>query len=1170
MLVVHACTARVAAENRPATRDALEIGFACPPAARDTLEIGFACPPAAAKARTWWHWVNGNVTKDAITADLEAMNRQGIQGVTLFNVDMGYQDSEIEYLGAAWLDLFRFAVEEAARLGMEFSFFNSAGWSTTGGPWISPETTMQTVVWSEVACTGGKTFRGQLPRPRTRLDYYRDIAVLAFPKPATDRKIDLLDHKSLSITAAFTFRSHIKPDAKVIEPSAVVRGEDIVDLGALVTGDGFLEWDVPAGEWVILRLGHTPGGRTIFPAIRGGGGLECDKMSRAVVDLHWENGVKPILDKVRDFVGSTVVAVFQDSYEAGCGNWTGGFEGFFKEKRGYDCRAYLPTLAGYYVDGGEVSERFLWDFRRTVGDLVAGHYYGRFSELCHENGLAFAVEPYGGPFEGLQAAAGGDLFISEFWVHHKLYMESPRYVASMARLAGKNLVGAESFTNYGGLKNHPAILKPIGDKAWTEGINQLIFHTYVHQPWDAAPGLTLGKYGMDFNRLNTWWTLGRPYLDYVARSQFLLQQGRPVADVLVFAGEESPNGPLRRPGINALGYDYDFVGSDKIYTLTVENGLVHAPAGGVYRVLLLPETSWASARLLHKIRELVQAGAVVAGPRPRKSPGLTGFPACDAEVERLAARLWDSGSVAEHPTFDFPPDFSPAIPDRNLHFIHRETGHADIYFVATAHDGPSRHECRFRVTGKLPEIWDPVTGKTGAAAAWHANGDGTTSVDLSFEAEGSLFVIFRHPAPATHVARVEITPEKPAALPLPGLEIIRASYQVPLPDRLSNVTRVLRDQVRDGQVDVLVTTALFSYDPAPRTAKELRVEYETGGITRQTSVPENKRFTLQARAGEELNILRATYGCYAHWYDTLPRLYPVHDVREVIAGMVANGQYRIPVDNRLTGQGSTSPGPPRELHVIYRSEGEEVEQFIPDGHALDLAVEVPGARLVVEEGGMFWVTPFPGTFTRETASGKRKSVRVKAVPPAMTLGGPWEIHFERGRGAPETAVFEELVSWTESDDEGIRYYSGTATYRRQFTLGKDLLEAGHLELDLGRVQVIAEVFLNGKNLGISWKKPFRINLGDAARAGINDLEIRVTNLWPNRLIGDERLPADYDRDGALVKKWPAWLLDGEARPPGRVTFTTWKHWSADSPLLPSGLLGPVVIRPYLHVPVPVK
>jgi hypothetical protein len=1138
---------------------------------RDSLQSGFTNPPASAKALTFWHWVNGNVTREAITADLESMKLQQIQGVVLFNVDMGFQNSEIEFLSPKWLDLFRFAVEEAKRLGMEFSFFNSSGWATTGGPWITPETTMKIVVWNETACEGGKTFKGKLAQPLTRLNYYRDIAVLAFPKPKSARRIDDLNLKSLPITSGFAFRSHIKPDAKEVEPSAVVCKEDVVDLTSKVTADGFLEWDVPAGEWVVLRIGQTASGRAVFPAIKGGGGLECDKMSRAALDVHWENAVRPVLNKVGDLVGSTLVSVFQDSYEAGCGNWTEGFAEAFKQKRGYDCMTYFPALAGYYVDSGEISERFLWDFRRTIGDLMAENYYGRFSELCRENGLQFAVEPYGGPFESLQASTSADFFVSEFWVHQKLNMDSPRYVASMAHLAGKSVVGAESFTSYGGLKAHPGLLKPIGDKAWTEGVNRLIFHTYVHQPWNVGPGLTLGKYGSDFSRLNTWWKQGGAYADYISRSQFLLQQGQFTADVLVFAGEESPNNPLNKLEVNLLGYNYDFIGRGRMFSLTVRDGMICTPAGGSYKVLMLPGTTWMTPQLLQKISELVKAGATVIGPKPRKSPSLTGFPGCDAEVGRLADDLWDSGAIKEITlqeavaAINLPPDFSSEVPDRNLHFIHRKTNDADIYFVATGYNGDSQRICRFRVAGKVPEIWNSKSGEKEEAAVWHENEDGTTSVSVSLEPEGSLFVIFQKPAPtATRIVQVEVEYASDIFQPLPDLEIIRASYQAPIPDRLSDVTQILRDKVQGGKLDVLINTPLFSYDPAPLAVKKARVEYKTGGITRQVSVRENEKLSIQANDGGELEILRATYGVYANWFDTIPQLYPVYDLKEQIADMVAGGKYLITVDDNLIGQKSDPSSPPRELHVIYTTGGKEIERFVSNGNELNLAVEMPGARLSLEGDKKIWITPFPGKFSYVTSSGERKSIKVKTVPPAIELTGSWEVSFTPGKGAPAKDVFEKLTSWTDSPNEGVRYYSGTATYRKQFVLEKETLKAGHLELDLGNVQVIAEVILNGENMGTLWKVPFRVDLGNAAKLGNNELEIRVTNLWPNRLIGDERYPEDYKRSGRLVKEWPEWLLQSGKRPTERVTFVTWQHWSADSPLLPSGLIGPVTIRPYAH------
>lgn len=967
-----------------------------PAIAGEGLQAGFTNPPASAKPHSWWHWVNGNISREAITTDLEAMKRQGIQGITLFNVDMGYQNTEVTYLSPEWLDLFRFAALELKRLGMDMSFFNSAGWSTTGGPWITPATTMQIVVHSQVVCKGGTTFSGKLPQPPTRLNYYRDIAVVAFPKPAFDCRIDHVDQKSLAITAAFTFWNNQQPDAKAVEPSAVVRKEQVVDLTSRLTPEGTLEWEVPAGgEWVILRLGHTPSGRTIFPAIKGGHGLECDKLSREVVDLHWNSAVKPILDKVRDLIGSPLVHCTQDSYEAGCCNWTTGFDEEFHKRRGYDLLPYMPALAGYYVDGGEISERFLWDYRKTVGDLVEDNYYGRFRELCHENGLQFSVEPYGGPFETLEVGAAGDLVISEFWVNHKYEMDSPRPTASIAHLNGHSVVGAEAFTNRGGLKSHPAVLKPIGDVAWTEGVNRFIFHTFVHQPWNVGPGLTLGKYGIDFNRLNTWWEQARPYIDYVTRSQFLLQQGRFAADVLYFAGEESPNKGGRRLNIPSLGYNYDLVGSRKVLSLTVRDGMICTPAGGVYRMLVLPETEWMTPELVAKIDELAVAGATIIGPKPRRSPSLTGFPACDETVGRLADKLWDGGLVKTcaftdaAASLNLPPDFVPEEPDENLHFIHRVTDDADIYFVATKATKHSLRNCRFRVAGKQPELWDPETGRVREAAVWRENGDGTTSVCIPFGPEGSVFVVFRKPMSAAHV-------------------------------------------------------------------------------------------------------VAATMVCDAADADSL-------------------------------------------------------------------------LRFTVENGRHILKTPFSGEFRYTISSGVEKSVRVKSLPEPVALTGAWEVSFMPDRGAPERVLFDELISWPKSSDDGIKYYSGTAVYRKRFTLTKELVRKSDLELDLGGVGVIAEVILNEKNLGIVWHAPFRIDLGNAVRVGDNELEIRVTNLWPNRLIGDERCELDYARRGNLVNVWPEWLLKGGQRPSQRVAFTTWKHWNADSPLLPSGLIGPVVVRPYARV-----
>lgn len=333
-----------------------------------SLEEGFRNPPAAAKARTWWHWVNGNVSKSGITTDLEAMKEAGIQEAQLFNVEGGIPDGNATYMTDEWLEMVRFAADEANRLGIELGFHNSAGWSSSGGPWVTPELAMQTIVYSDTVCEGGKKINLRLRQPVTRFDYYRDIAVVAFPKPQKDMRISDLDSKSL----AGRLRNRLDPVGRDVPQTAIVKQADIIDLTMRMSPEGILRWEAPAGEWVVLRMGHTPTGAMNGPAPKGGRGLEIDKMNQAAVEQYWQKGILPILNKLGDLVGKTVNNCLIDSYEVGCTNYTEGFEKEFNRLRGYDFRSYLPVLAGYYVESGEISERFLWDLRRTIGDLIAG------------------------------------------------------------------------------------------------------------------------------------------------------------------------------------------------------------------------------------------------------------------------------------------------------------------------------------------------------------------------------------------------------------------------------------------------------------------------------------------------------------------------------------------------------------------------------------------------------------------------------------------------------------------------------------------------------------------------------------------------------------------------------------------------------------------------------
>ena len=1136
--------------------------------AGDTLQAGFTNPPASAKAWTFWHWLNGNVSKEGITADLEAMKRVGIQGVQLFNVDMGYPEGSATFLSPEWLELFKFAALESKRFGLELGFHNGAGWSSSGGPWVTPEYAMQTIVYSETQCEGGKTFKVQLPLPTIRLNYYKDIAVLAFPKPQSSIRIEDLDFKNLS----GKFRNHLEPDTKPIPQSALVKKADIIDLTSKMSANGLLEWEVPAGEWIILRLGHTPIGTENHPAVIGGRGLECDKMSRKAVDVYWEGGVKPIIEKLDTLVGSTLTNCLIDSYEVGCANWTVGFDKEFERLRSYDCLLFLPTLAGYYVDSGEITERFLWDFRRTIGDLIAENYYAYFSELCHRHGMKFSVEPYWGPFNSMQVGATGDMVISEFWSGDIAFFDSPKFVASIAHLNGNPIAGAEAFTGNGGWLNHPGTIKQIGDRAWAEGVNRFIIHTYAHQPWNLGPGVTFGSYGFDLNRLNTWWEQGKAYMDYIGRSQFLLQQGRNVADVLVFVGESSPNDALLMPEIKALGYDYDLIGANKLASLTVKDRLICTPVGGKYRVLVLPKTTWMTPELLTKIGELAKAGATIIGSKPLKSPSLQQYPQCDELITQLSEKLWDTNLIKDCSIVDvlkkgdFPPDFSLETGNSDeINFIHRIANDADIYFVAN-----SRKECRqeifcFRVTGKQPELWNPETGEIKDAVVWQKNEDGTTSVQISFDPEGAVFIIFRKPCSSSdHIIKATMELDAQEVKPLPELKIIKAEYGTFLPEGLVDVTEVVAKSVHDGKLNIHSGSHLSFTDPAQGYIKELRLEYKIGDQRREIRALEGESVNIDAGGIGELKILKAVYGKFDKGIKGVPSSYPTYNVTEQIVAKVESNIFLIQINDSLV-KGISDQSQNRELHLIYSTEGEIHKMSVPEGQNLNLKQATPTPKLISEDGKSIWVTPYSGKTTCVTSSGKTKTVQVKSVSKPIELKGPWEVSFPPNLGAPAKATFDKLISWSTSTDEGIRYFSGTATYHKRFTLTKDHIQAENsLELDLGSVKVIAEVIVNGTNLGILWKTPFRINLDDFVHKGVNDLEVRITNLWTNRLIGDEQLPEDFEWSDRRIRKWPEWLLNHTKRPSERVTFTTWKHWDKDSQLQPSGLLGPVIIRPYVH------
>lgn len=1133
--------------------------------------------------------MNGNTTKAGITADLEAMKQIGLGGATIVIVDCEIPPGPVKFMSAEWREHFKFAVQEADRLGLKLTVENCAGWSSSGGPWNTVTNAMQRLTSSESRAQGPAVFDAVLPKPPVALGFYRDIAVLAFKAPRVEadtaststtpagkleikraiygadgagsadvtakvagliksgRRTIVADSGEMGgdpawgsvkqLRVEFTLdgkpgtanadegdtlvlpthvsqmgknrtfgkssvdRTFFRPPPATSDTSEAIPRDGVVDLTSKLAADGRLRWDVPPGNWIILRLGYTPTGKDNHPAPKEGTGLECDKMSKAALDSHWDGFMQKVLDDIGPLAGKTLDTSLIDSYEVGNQDWTENFREEFQKRRGYDPLPYLPTFARHVVDSPAVTERFLWDMRRTVADLFAENYFGHFAELCRKNGLLNAVEPYTGPFESLQSGAPADIVMGEFWTGSQGHL-SVKLAASVAHIYGKTIVAAESFTadpNADRWQNDPYALKTLGDLMFCQGLNRYIFHRYAMQPWtDRWPGMTMGQWGFHFDRTTTWWRQGKSWIDYISHCEYLLQQGRAVADIAYFTGESAP--VEMRVGNPALpaGYDYDAVNADVLlHGATVKNGRITLASGANYAVLVLPPSDVnMTPPMLERLRDLVRDGATVVGPRPQHSPSLTDFPKCDEQVKELTEELWgkcNGTSIRENSVGKgrivwgqsltnvfaaqkLKPDFEfiGATASTKLAYVHRVADEADIYFISNQRRQFDSAECTFRVSGKAPELWHPDTGVIEPAAVWSAR-DGRTTVRLEFEPAGSVFVVFRLAAGnVDHVVAVNSTIAA-ESVKQPKLEIQRAVYGATDGVGRMDVTAKLSELARAGQLVVGVNNQTFDRDPAANHVKDLRVNYTLDGKPGQVTAREGETLTLPATA---------TVGSAPRW---------------------------------------------------------------------QISIEADGSPVVKT-----WAD---GRIELRTASGKVMRAEAARVPARQEVAGGWNLSFPPNWGAPASVALDKLIFWTEHQNSGVRYFSGTATYEKEIEISAERLNAGReLWLDLGSVKNFAEVSLNGHDFGVLWKPPFRVNLTAVAKPGANKLIVKVTNLWPNRLIGDEQLPPDCEWNGKELKGWPQWLLDGKPSPSGRLTFTTWRHWTKDSRLLESGLLGPVTLQ----------
>lgn len=746
----------------------------------------FVSPPDHAKPRVYWWWLYNRVNKGSITRDLEEFKAKGISGVNLICTG-GYAGKEallgVEWLGPEWRALYRHAIREAKRLNIEIGFNLAGGW-TMMGPWVTPDKAMKKVVQSEQIVTGPVTFSKEFPQPETVDNYYHDVWVQAFK---------------------------IERQTKTVHP------ETAIDITDCISSDGRLHWDIPEGDWLILRTGYTLTGHPwskwhAYPkgdTFEGGDGYEIDYLSTVALDDHFDHLGKLVIEETRQ-AGGKLAYLWSDSWECGKLTWTQDFPEQFRRFRGYDLKPYMAILAGYTVNDSVFSARFRDDFDRTIQDCVAENFYGHFYELCHENGMDVGNEAGGPndtpPQDALKNLGRCDIPAGEFWVHYKLPEDGMnsrksarlnlKQTASAAHIYGRREAQAEAFTQMEQDRTHwslgPYDLKPYANDAFCEGINRFMLHQATCQPSeDGKPGFEFCA-GQHFTPNITWWEQSSAFFSYLSRCQSLLQQGKFVGDVCFFLGERPPVLVPPKYVVPTLGagYDCDYTNAEVLLTrMSVKDGRIVLPDGMSYHLLYLQNcvspvdeiceavghyqqlkvlsdpSDAMSLAVIKKLRQLISDGATVVGAPPKRSAELNGYPDCDREVQEIATEIWGDldGNTRTERKFGkgriiwgktarevlladgIQPDFSYIGQEHEpekFDYIHRVDGQSEIYFVINRTGSTEVGDFSFRVAGKQPEIWDPVTGKMRDAGSFEQKG-GLTDLSLELAPYSSCFIVFR-------------------------------------------------------------------------------------------------------------------------------------------------------------------------------------------------------------------------------------------------------------------------------------------------------------------------------------------------------------------------------------------------------------------------------------------
>ncbi|HEY0946876.1 MAG TPA: glycosyl hydrolase [Opitutaceae bacterium] len=557
------------------------------------------------------------------------------------------------------------------------------------------------------------------------------------------------------------------PEALALKPG------EIQDLTARRSPDGTLRWSVPPGEWIIMRVGYTTTGKTNHPATEAGRGLEVDKFEADAVAHHFDAYDRKMIEAAGGHAGSTFSIIETDSWEAGHQNWTQHFPQYFRELNGYDVIPWLPVYAGECIGDVRTTENFLRDLRQTFSTLVMRNFYGKLGALIRERGLKYETEPAGGIYmrSPMNSFREADFPMNEVWQDAREpgvvpgVRDTPlREVASAAHFYGKKFITCESLTSRkGNWAETPWTMKGTADTVLLAGHNVTVFHTYAHQPDERRPGWQMEPWGVSLNRKLPWWEFSRPWFDYIARNQYMLQQGKFATRLLTLFSDEIPNSGAR---LAIQGnHTYDVIEGDGVrHFLKVEDGCLVSPGRMRYDLMVISPDTTLRLDTLQALKRLLAAGATMsAQAKPVFYPSLRGGAAAAAAWHALADELFGDGSrqvraigqgrlyVGHAPdevvqSLGIKEAFKCRLvvgEDSEIGWTHREHADGTEWFWVINRNAEAAREgvLSFHVTGKDVQLWHPESGLVEAAPAF-VEENGYTHVPLSLEKLEGVFVVF--------------------------------------------------------------------------------------------------------------------------------------------------------------------------------------------------------------------------------------------------------------------------------------------------------------------------------------------------------------------------------------------------------------------------------------------